>query len=196
MGVKNINRVRQKGSVLAMSLIILLILTILGVNSMSSLVLEEKMAGNTRQSMIASQAAEIALRAGEGWVNAQINTKSDVSKLWAGTVGYYSYAEQENLPAAGFDMQDDSTWAANSVDVAGIAAIDPAGIKTTSLSQNPRYIVEYLGRVNEDASEDKLDIINDKTIDKREYAFRVTAIGWGESTNARFMAQSTFRVKL
>ena len=195
MKLKNVNRRRQKGSVLAVSLVILLVLTILGVNSMSSLLLEEKMAGNTRQTMVASQAAEVALRAGEDWIRANVSASTHVSQFWAGTVGYYSHAGTLNLPPASFDMVDDTTWVANSVAV-NITAIDPVGPKTSLVSQDPRYIVEYLGRVSEDNSDDPLDVVNDVVVDKREYAFRVTAIGWGENTNARFLAQSTYRIKL
>ncbi|MCK5832023.1 MAG: pilus assembly PilX N-terminal domain-containing protein [Methylococcales bacterium] len=48
----------QKGAVLVVSLLFLLIMTILGVSTMSTNVLEEKMVGNSRQLRIAFQAAD------------------------------------------------------------------------------------------------------------------------------------------
>lgn len=48
----------QKGAVLVISLLFLLIMTILGISSMSTNALEEKMVSNTRQQRIAFQAAD------------------------------------------------------------------------------------------------------------------------------------------
>lgn len=56
---------RQSGTVLLVSLIVLLVMTLLGVASMRGATLEERMAGNWRDQNIALQAAEAALRAGE-----------------------------------------------------------------------------------------------------------------------------------
>lgn len=189
----------QQGSVLAVSLVILLILTVLGVNSMSALTLEERMANHARQSMVASQSAEMAVRAAEVWLAANVNA-ANVSQFWAGNPGLYSRFTSINAPA--FDVFDDGAWTdANSLLVSAVAGIDPVainpnGAKDQLVAQNPRYIIEYLGRVSEDASQDSLDIVNSQQPDVRDYAFRITAVGWGENTNARYLLQSTFRVTL
>ncbi len=52
---------RQQGAVLAVSLIILLVMSVIGLSAMRSTILEEKMAGNYRNNNIAFQAAEAAL---------------------------------------------------------------------------------------------------------------------------------------
>lgn len=52
---------QQKGAVLVVSLIMLLIMTLIGLSSMRTTILEEKMAGNYRDRNIAFQAAEAAL---------------------------------------------------------------------------------------------------------------------------------------
>jgi type IV pilus assembly protein PilX len=59
---------RQKGVVLAVSLIMLLIMVVIGLASMQSTTLEEKMAGNYRDQNLSFQAAESALREGETWI--------------------------------------------------------------------------------------------------------------------------------
>ena len=56
---------RQKGAALVVSLILLLIMTIIGVTSLRTTTLEEKMAGNMRDKSLAFQAAEAALRDAE-----------------------------------------------------------------------------------------------------------------------------------
>lgn len=52
----------QRGAVLIVSLMFLVILTMLGVTAMSGTTMEERMAGNTRDAAAALQAAEAALR--------------------------------------------------------------------------------------------------------------------------------------
>ncbi|AQZ34850.1 pilus assembly protein PilX [Pseudomonas sp. LPH1] len=57
---------RQQGAVLIVALIMLLLLTIIGLSSMRGTSLQENMAGNMRDINLALQAAEAALRQGEG----------------------------------------------------------------------------------------------------------------------------------
>ncbi|HED34905.1 MAG TPA: hypothetical protein ENJ08_11970 [Gammaproteobacteria bacterium] len=69
---------KQQGAVLVVGLIMLLVMTIIGLSAMRSTILEEKMAGNFRDSNIAFQAAEAALRDGENDVMCQGCTRSPV----------------------------------------------------------------------------------------------------------------------
>lgn len=201
---KMVSKDKQQGSVLAVSLVILLILTVLGVNSMSALTLEERMAHHARQSMVASQSAEIALRAAETWLVANVTSEAGITQFLGGGLGLYAQAGDAipNPLPVGFDIYDDSTWTnLNSVTVVGVAAIDPdgAGPKARSLAQDPQYIIEYLGHFSnaeEKGNKAPVDIINVENSGQRDLAFRITAIGWGENTNARFLAQSTFRIDL
>ena len=62
---------RQRGAVLIVSLFILLLMTLIGVTSMSTTSLEEKMAGNMRDKNIALQAAESALDDADLWLMTQ-----------------------------------------------------------------------------------------------------------------------------
>ena len=59
----------QRGAILIIALIMLLVLTIIGLSSMRGTSLQESMAGNMRDSSLALQAAEAALRQGEGVVD-------------------------------------------------------------------------------------------------------------------------------
>jgi type IV pilus assembly protein PilX len=56
---------RQKGAVLVIGLIILVVLTLLGIQGMRTNVAQERMASNMRERNVAFQAAESALRVGE-----------------------------------------------------------------------------------------------------------------------------------
>ena len=59
------SRRKQQGAVLAVTLMILLVVTLLTVSNMQSSVLEEKMAGNNADRNVAFQAAESGLREAE-----------------------------------------------------------------------------------------------------------------------------------
>ena len=58
----------ERGAVLIVGLLLLLVMTIIGVSSMQTTLLEEKMAGNLRDQDLALQAAESALRDAEAWL--------------------------------------------------------------------------------------------------------------------------------
>ena len=72
---------RQRGAILFVSLIILLLMTILGVTAMSNVSMEERMAGNMRDGDMAVQAAEAALRSGEAWLIATVTEPAKCSTL-------------------------------------------------------------------------------------------------------------------
>ena len=60
---------RQRGVVLAVGLIILVVMTLLGVTAMRSSTVEEIMAGNLKDRNVAFQGTEAGLRAGEAALN-------------------------------------------------------------------------------------------------------------------------------
>ncbi|MBD3893974.1 PilX N-terminal domain-containing pilus assembly protein [Hydrogenophaga sp.] len=64
-------RRRQQGAVLVVGLIILVVLTLMGVQAMRTNLVQERMASNMRDRNLAFQAAEAALRAGEAYVQGQ-----------------------------------------------------------------------------------------------------------------------------
>ena len=66
----------QRGAILIIALIMLLLLTIIGLSSMRGTSLQESMAGNMRDGSLALQAAEAALRQGENVVNKKFMTNT------------------------------------------------------------------------------------------------------------------------
>jgi type IV pilus assembly protein PilX len=72
---------RQRGAVLVVSLLILLIMTIIGVTAMQTTSLEERMAGNLLDQRLAFQTTEAALRTAEEAVEALV--------AYPSTTGYY-----------------------------------------------------------------------------------------------------------
>jgi type IV pilus assembly protein PilX len=80
----------QRGAILIVALIMLLLLTIIGLSSMRGTSLQESMTGNMRDSNLSLQAAEAALRKGETVVSGMMAGNSLGSLELAPATGSYS----------------------------------------------------------------------------------------------------------
>jgi len=157
----------QRGAALIVSLMILLVMTLIGVTAMSSSNLEEKMAGNSRDMMLAFQAAEAALRDGEEVV-ANLVTVAPFADC---TAPYYA---QGCFP----DVTADSTWS-------GAASY---GGTLDKVNTQPKYIIEYTG---ESGGSQGLNVDNYGDSSSQIIStFRVTARGTGGTDNAVVLVQS------
>jgi type IV pilus assembly protein PilX len=160
---------RQSGAILIISLIMLLVLTMLGVSTVKSTVIGERMAGHFVNKQNSFDAAEAALREGEDTADAfPIYAPTD------GTGGLY-------VPAPG----NDPVWEASATAWQARADSTLAGV-----AQQPVYVIEYLGGVPRDDN-CLLDAEASTNADCWRYAYRVSARGWGANVNARTMTQST-----
>ncbi len=115
---------RQRGTILFVSLIILLLLTILGVTSMSSVTMEERMAGNLRDGHMAIQASEAALRSGEAWLLAIATEPAKCSTLGSTCTTAW---DEGVLPDLSY--QADAWWTTNGrpyANAGGTKAVTPA----------------------------------------------------------------------
>ena len=110
---------RQRGTILLVSLVIMLLLTILGVTALNNVTMEERMAGNLRDGDLAFQAAEAALRAGENQlapltvepsVCTDLSSNCSNDKVWAEGVlpsmvyqdsGWWNTHAQDYINSAG-----------------------------------------------------------------------------------------------
>ncbi len=190
---------RQGGAILITALIILVVLTLLGLAGMNNSILEQRMAGNTRQAQIAFEAAESALKAGEVWLTTagNLDTVAQLVSKFNGSVNGF-YAERRPEPGAAinalaFDVSDPSAWtAANSIELTGFGG---------NVAKKPRYIIQYVGRTRVSTGNKtlpELDVLdpNSNKPDLREYVFRIVAIGWGADGSAKQVLQSTLRKRL
>ena len=82
----SIPKVHQKGLALFMSLVILLVVTLLGVASVQTTMMEEQMSRNSRDANIAMLAAESAIEDGETYIETlgAAQAADDAAKLAAG----------------------------------------------------------------------------------------------------------------
>ncbi|WP_339101029.1 PilX N-terminal domain-containing pilus assembly protein [Pseudomonas atacamensis] len=101
-------RQAQRGMVLLVSLVFLLLLTLIGLSSMQSANLQEKMAGSVSLRNQSFQAAEAALRIGESAV--QLDSYS--LAVCSGTSQCLPPAESSSVSSAGFNSTSGVTWIA------------------------------------------------------------------------------------
>lgn len=163
---------KQKGAALIVCLILLMVMTILGVSSITSTTMEEKMAGNIRNKHLSFQAAEAALRAGE----AVAESLDHSTTVFDGTNGLYDRTDAGDANYPIWDQSSGINWQ----DVTTI----------TDLVQYPQYIIEDFGTVYRDNDcKYKADIDPDCILP----VYRITAQGWGLNTNGHSMVQSTYK---
>lgn len=77
---------RQQGMVLVSSLLLLLVVTILAVSMFRSFGLDEKIAGNTRDKQLATQAAQSAEQYAENWLQQNISLSAAANSGFANPI--------------------------------------------------------------------------------------------------------------
>jgi len=183
----------QRGAILIVAMVILLVMTMVGLTSSKGTLLQQKMSVAYQQRSLASLASEAALRAAETYMQDNITTTPNLSNFAGGTVGLYSnytvlgeisvVAAVEDSIA---DVANPDLWnVANSVAIAGY---DP------SVANPPRYIIEYVGRDKGKANKVVVDY-NDPNLsaDTKPHVFQITSIGWSRDEGIYSVLQSTFK---
>ncbi len=162
---------KQKGIVLVAGLIFLLVLTLIGVSSMSSTAMTEKMTQNFRDYSSAFEAAESALGDGESWVQKQASAPIPVSSCTTSPCRVWSYN------ASAFWTQSSSWWQSNGT---------PYSSTIGGVATQPYYYIEQYAFVPYQLSPDAF------SKGQGYYYYRVTAIGTGPTTTSRAVVQSIF----
>lgn len=167
----------QRGVVLIVALILLLVLTMIGVGVTQSTSLEERMAANNRDKDLAFQAAEGGLRNGESGLLQGIYTNFN------NTNGEYE-----------FDPTQPSIWTtinwSDSTKVIAYGGTPLTFGPSQPLPQQPVFIVEELPPVPAPG----------QNLGATEYGdtptiqlFRITSLGTGGDTNSQAMLQTVFQ---
>lgn len=160
---------RQRGAALFIGLIFLLLITMIGVIAIQTSTLEERMAGNARDINVATQAAEMALRAGE----TQINARTEQTP----TTGYYN-VEATAAP----DAADYSQW--TSANAKSLTTITFTSMKVNS---TPLFWIEK--QPNTALANKSMETVQTMTIEP----FYVSAYSTGGSGTANVVLQSAYR---
>ena len=173
-------RHRQRGVALFISLVLLLLMTIIGVSAVQTTSLEERMARNSHDNVLAFQAAEVALRAAETFLNTSINSTTGFTT--AGTNGLWRaalYNEAER-------------WTQANIWTGATSVVVPNAITgSPPVAAQPRYIIEWVATVQRSENPYLQGSSYGQLFDRIEI-FRITAHGVGGTANAQVMLQSTF----
>lgn len=172
---------RQGGAILIFCLVFLLVLTMMGVTSMESAVLEERMAGNMQDQNAAFQSAETSLQAAEAWLMAQ-RFWPESSVDGSTTVWERDATDPDDSDFLYWwqdaDRDDTAWWEDNAIAVDGVEGV----------ATEPRYVIEELSEISTGQS-----IAIGSGQESRVRVFhRVTARGTGVGDTAVVQLQSTF----
>lgn len=165
---------QQRGTALAVGLLILLVMTMIGVTGMQTTSMEEKMAGNMRDRNLAFQVAESALRSGENYLSA-----TGVLPAFANANGLY---QPGNIAPYDWYKNDDAWW---------LIASHVRSFGTTnysSVATGTAYILEELPKVPEPTQSLEAGVLINANY------FRVTARGVGGTPNAVVVVQSVYKL--
>jgi len=178
------NNRKQHGAVLVMALLMLFVLTLIGVSSINTTTLEEKMSGNSRNRSLAFQATESAVRDAENYIESTI---SNPTAQFTGSNGLYALGAGPSST----DAVTNSWWSAGS---------NSKKTYTSTLqdvSNLPQYTIEYIGEM-------KVDTPTAGALNGGESpggqgiisAFRITARGTGLTKKSVVVIQSNYAKRI
>jgi type IV pilus assembly protein PilX len=168
----------QRGVALFISLVLLLVLTIIGVSAVQTTSLEERMARNTNDSVLAFESAEVALRNAENFLRNNVNSTAlfppgGNNGLWKSS----DYLQTER-------WQQANVWT-------GTNSVKLPANTVSGVADQPRYIIEWVATVQRSENPYQMTQSTNALFDRIEI-FRITARGVGGTNNARVLLQSTF----
>ncbi len=181
MGQK-INNNKQHGVVLVIGLIMLTVMMLLAVLSMQSSGVQELMSNNTKDKVIAFEAAESAIRAAEDYLDAQ-----GVLNISA-----FDNDESDGLLANLYD----EAWGEASIDWlgtnSGAVEVDVMG----DIISKPGYVIQHIGTVIPDLDK-QLNVDNSYASGQTNSViemFKITARGTGGSDNTVVVLEAMYGV--
>ena len=193
----------QRGMVLVISLVFLLVLTLLGLAAMQNTSLEEQMAGNLRAENVAFHAAEAALRAGELWlardagaprrdkpIARDASPDPAADQVWRLDKPYWGSTTPTSpwwLRAAGTWWWNPATGTGNGIPITHASITGTAGAIDLGFATNddqPRFVVEELGRFPGD--------INLSTPGTPADFYQITARGTAPGGRGEVLLRSTY----
>ena len=164
-------RQSQSGATLAITLIILFIITLLGVSTIQVTQLQEKMSANLQDKELSFNAAETALAAGEAWILSLTSQPASNALCTAYPCVISAY---QNLDLS---SQNASWWAANSTQYS--STLD-------NVTSPPRYIVEFLQFIP-----DTPEVGSSAAQTTGTYYYQITSRGTGSTNDSVSILQTT-----
>lgn len=172
--MSNLSPNNQKGIVLMLTLVIMLIVTLLVISSVQTTNMQILMSRNARDGRVAFQAAEAGLKVAES----VLSTEFSLAAYQANSTGKY----MERATGEISRWEEDATWQGSNSQL----------VAYTDSAAPPRYIIEFVGTVVSEEDWLNMDNVGGGTGAGRTHMFRVTAFGTGKTVAAKAMIQSTY----
>jgi type IV pilus assembly protein PilX len=204
-------RSHERGAVLLIALIFLILLTLIAIGASSGSLLQQRMVAATRSAQLASMSGDTALRGAEWQLWSSASNAANTFVCSAGvinaTTGCVKYDPSSSLYAtAGAVTQfrtADNAWLTTGIEYKGASgsgytdASDQPDIASPNVAENPHYIIEDMGMVKPPGAgpqhESGVTGPNNSGaghINLRIY--RITARATGGNKNTVRVVQSTF----
>lgn len=168
---------RQRGVILAITLIILVIITLLATVGLRSTTLEERMAGNNRNSNLAFQQAEATLRQAESVLEGSSSARIIINGLSNAITMNDGTPVNCVVTGNGKDFTNQADWTSAPLP----CAYDVSAADTIARASN--YFIEYL--------RDERTMIGGGS-EAIECFYRITAQGYGADANSNATVQSIY----
>ncbi len=170
--------VTQRGAVLVVSLILLLIMTILALAASQSTRMQERMAGNMRDSDLAFQSAEASLREAEmtisKWPSQPVACAAPPCNVF-----------QLNVLPPNLGYQNQPWWHTNGRQYAQPTAGTVVANTIPKVSEDPRSVIEEIGVISD-------SLTRGYGVPATRTFYRNTAHGSGGTQTAEAVVESTF----
>ena len=165
---------KQKGAVLIIGLLLMIVLTLIGLTSMRTTRLETMMSTNAKESAIAFEAAEAAQRDAEQLIEDSVSIVA-----FAGANGLLGIDDVEP------DYQDPASWGSGNSQQYSETFADVA--------TQPRFIVKYIGEISSDPTQSPIIGDYGSTAGNPTVSlFRVTSRGTGRNDSAVALIQTYY----
>lgn len=202
---------RQRGAVLLVALIFLILLTLLAIGASSGSLLQQRMVAATRSAQLANLSADTALRGAEWriWSTSYVvggNLLCNATTINA-TSGCVKYDPESPLYAAGGAVTQfrasNNAWLSTGIEYKGTDGSGFTGLSVANdtaspnVADNPRYIIEDMGLVKPPGAgpqhESGVSGPNNGGVGNINiHVYRITARATGGNQNTVRVAQSTF----
>lgn len=199
---------RERGAVLFVSLVFLVLITLLALTATSTSILQERMTGGVHNGQLALMGAETTLRGAEWNIWNKSNGAAGSNKLHCSPTGGVTndscYTDQAGVNATILAFRNAKSWLGNSGDGAKAYAASTLSYgassaqASASLASTPRYMMEDLGKVlppNAPSSGQgaaRLAIGSIGAGSQTLYSYRITARSTGGNQGSVRAAESNF----
>jgi len=187
---KSLNRARQRGAVLVVSLLLLLVMTVLALGASQATRMQERMAGNARDHDLALQNAEAGLRAGERLIDDPTLVAAPAPCSSGRCQVYELNYLTGNLAYENTQWWDDNSWRYERTEDWSTRAGNSTGEigwdGSHMASSDPHFLIEEVEEVP-----DSLTVPPTGPPPSRMY-YRITSAGAGGTAESQVVLQSTF----